>query len=364
MRSMPWPDADLAQSRTLDSGESPSCFFTLFMVIMILPLSTRRTPSYFTILSVPLWFNNPCSPASISVKYKFFVVSSCCFALRRSLVLLWLRDGESIHDPQFGEHEHNSGGHHHQAGKIVEELIRYFRADIQHHQRSHNDSQNIARNTVQILNYFDIKPQVLADEKCCGHDSYWNGDLKTFQSLATANIEQIKKSKAKKIITSCPECYRTLAIDYPRFFGAQEYEVYHISEFLSDIISKKKPQLKSVEQNVTFQDPCRLGRHMNVYQQPRDVLQSIVGTNLIEMGHHHKRSICCGVSGWMNCSQVSKQIQSNRLLEAQATGANILVTSCAKCKIHFQCALQDEKLKQEISFQIKDLTEIIGDSLQ
>ena len=114
---------------------------------------------------------------------------------------------------------------------------------------------------------------------------------------------------------------------------------------------------------MTFQDPCRLGRHMNIYEQPRETLRSISGVDLVEMGHHHKRSICCGVTGWMNCSQVSKQIQANRLGEAKATGADILVTACAKCQIHFNCALNDQNLGKEMPFQIKDLTEVVGESL-
>lgn len=225
------------------------------------------------------------------------------------------------------------------------------------------EAMKIARNTIKILNYFDIKPQVLSDEKCCGHDSYWNGDIQTFHKLGLANIDQINKAKVKKIITSCPECYRTLKIDYPKNFGRQEYEVFHISEFLSEIIADKKPVLKSEPQKVTFQDPCRLGRHMNIYEQPRETLRSISGVDLVEMGHHHKRSICCGVTGWMNCSQVSKQIQANRLGEAKVTGADILVTACAKCQIHFNCALNDQNLGKEMPFQIKDLTEVVGESL-
>jgi len=221
----------------------------------------------------------------------------------------------------------------------------------------------IARNTLKILNYFGIKPQLLADEKCCGHDAYWNGDIKTFESLALTNLKQIEKSGAKKIITSCPECYRTLKIDYPKYFGRQKYEVSHISEFLSDSISSKKPNLKHDPLRVTFQDPCRLGRHLGVYEPPRTVLNAVSGVEMFEMGHHHKRSICCGVSGWMNCSQVSKQIQTNRLKEAKSSGADVLVTSCAKCQIHFNCAMKDDQLKNEISIEIKDLVEVIGESL-
>ena len=222
---------------------------------------------------------------------------------------------------------------------------------------------NIARSTLKILNFFDIKPQLLANEKCCGHDFYWNGDTKNFNKLAQANIELINQSGVKKIITSCPECYRTLKLDYPKFFGSQSYQVFHISEFLAEKLIEKKLELKTTDLKVTFQDPCRLGRHMNVYEPPREVIRHLSGIELKEMSHHHKRATCCGVSGWQNCSQVSKQIQGNRLREAKATGADTLVTSCAKCKIHFTCALQDQGLKEEFKLTIKDLTEVFAENL-
>jgi Fe-S oxidoreductase len=222
---------------------------------------------------------------------------------------------------------------------------------------------NIARSTLKILNYFDITPQLLANEKCCGHDFYWNGDMDNFKKLATANIEQINQSGIKKVITACPECYRTLKLDYPKQFGSQQFEVIHISEFLSQKISEKKLELKSQNMKVTFQDPCRLGRHMKEYDAPRDVLNSLKGIEFKEMAHHHKRAICCGVSGWMNCSQISKSIQSQRLREAVASGADTLVTSCAKCQIHFTCAMQDENLSQDIKLKIKDLTELFAENL-
>jgi len=225
------------------------------------------------------------------------------------------------------------------------------------------NAMSIARNTLKILNYFKIKPQLLADEKCCGHDVYWNGDIKTFESLALANLKQIEKSGAKNIITSCPECYRTLKVEYPKYFGKQKYDVMHISEFLSNSISSQKPNLKHDPLRVTFQDPCRLGRHLGVYEPPRQVLNAVSGIDLVEMGHHHKRAICCGVSGWMNCSQVSKQIQTNRLQEATSSGAEVLVTSCAKCQIHFKCAMKDDRSDKEAPIHIKDLTEVVADSL-
>ncbi len=221
-------------------------------------------------------------------------------------------------------------------------------------------SLNIARSTLKILNYFDIKPQLLPNEKCCGHDFYWNGDLENFRKLAEANLEQINQSGAKYLITSCPECYRTLKVDYPRFFGSLSFEVKHISEFLAEKLQQKNHRLKGNGLRATFQDPCRLGRHLGIYEPPRQVLQHLSGVEFQEMQHHHKRAICCGVTGWMNCSQISKQIQAQRLREARAAGADTLITACPKCQIHFQCALLDKQLKEEVQLQIRDLTEVVA----
>ena len=103
---------------------------------------------------------------------------------------------------------------------------------------------------------------------------------------------------------------------------------------------------------------------MGIYDAPRDSLALLKNIELVEMPHNRKRGTCCGVSGWKNCSQVSKKIQSKRLFEAKATGADTMITSCAKCKIHFSCALDDNALNQEIQIKIKDLTEIFAENLQ
>jgi heterodisulfide reductase subunit D len=225
------------------------------------------------------------------------------------------------------------------------------------------DTLNIARSSMKILNHFNIKPQVLANEKCCGHDMYWNGDMETFELLARSNLEQFEKSGAKNILTSCPECYRTLKLEYPKYFGRQKYTVYHISEFLEEKLQSANI-VNSDAKLATFHDPCRLGRHMGVYDAPRNVLNQIENLSLVEMRHNRKRATCCGVSGWKNCSQVSKSIQVKRLKEARATGADMMITSCAKCKIHFTCAMKDENLNNEISIEIKDLAEVVAENLQ
>jgi Fe-S oxidoreductase len=120
-----------------------------------------------------------------------------------------------------------------------------------------------------------------------------------------------------------------------------------------------------VNTRVTYQDPCRLGRYMGVYQAPRKVLSAIPGVELVEMEHNAADAICCGVSSWVSCGATAKSIQMARLTEAKATGADILVTACPKCQIHFKCALSGKVPgnREAVDIPIEDLTSLVATAL-
>jgi Fe-S oxidoreductase len=208
-----------------------------------------------------------------------------------------------------------------------------------------------------------VTPVVLPQERCCGHDLLWSGDMENFEKLARHNIEEIKKSGAKKIVFSCPEGYRTFKIDYPKYFST-DFDVEHITETISGAISDGKLKFKNLEKVVTFQDPCRLGRHLGIYDAPRKAIAAVPELRLNEMTRSRERAICCGVSAWMNCSTYSKSIQRARLTEAKETEADLLVLSCPKCEIHFQCAMNDEKTGKEAKIQTVQLVTLIADALE
>jgi Fe-S oxidoreductase len=212
------------------------------------------------------------------------------------------------------------------------------------------NSLDILRSTVRILNHTGIKPVLLKDERCCGHDMLWTGDVRTFEKLAELNAKTISNLGVETIVTVCPEGYYTLKNDYPKFLNngsngnnknkPWNFKVIHITEFLAKLI--KSGELAVPEDNplngsvVTYHDPCRLGRFSGVYDAPRQLLQAIPGLELHEMEHNRNRALCCGVSSWINCTNISRNIRAERLLEAKATGADKLVTSCPKCQIHFK----------------------------
>ena len=218
----------------------------------------------------------------------------------------------------------------------------------------------IARAAVKILNRLGIEPQVLADERCCGHDQLWQGDMQTFQAHARLNLERLKATGARRIVTTCPECARTLKLDYAQFAGAHGMEVVHLSELVAGL----HPEWGAAEPGlrITYQDPCRLGRHLGVYDAPRQVLAGL-GLEVAEMERSRKTSLCCGTSCWTACGQVSKNIQVERLREAQSTGAEMLVTACVKCQIHFKCAQDDPALRDQIGIPVRDWATIVAERL-
>ncbi len=223
------------------------------------------------------------------------------------------------------------------------------------------NSLDATKSSIKILNALGIEPAVRPDERCCGHDAYWTGELETFKQLAKKNLEMIQKSGAKKVIFSCAEGYTTLKTIYPKFFGKLKFEVQHISQFIAEKVEAGELKFKELSEKVTYHDPCRLGRFESEYEAPRKVLQAIPGLELIEMPRNRENSLCCGSSTWINCTQVNKKIQVEKLKEAQGTGATTMVTACPKCNIHLNCTMHDNGFHFDVG--IKDLASLVAEAL-
>jgi Fe-S oxidoreductase len=222
-----------------------------------------------------------------------------------------------------------------------------------------------ARGAVRLMNAAGVSPVLLPNERCCGHDLIWNGDVKNFKMLARQNLEMLEEAGARRVVVACPEGYATLRNDYPAHFGELPFEVVHLTEFLAEAIEEGSLEFNGGDEEsvVTYQDPCRLGRHMGVYDAPRTVLEALPGVTLVDMPHSRERGICCGVGGFQNCTSFSKMIQADRLREAKATGADTLVTACPKCEIHLGCALKDPVLKEELGLRIVDVAALAASRL-
>jgi len=218
------------------------------------------------------------------------------------------------------------------------------------------------RAAVRILNKLGITPIVSPEERCCGHDQNWSGDRETFEKLARLNIAWIKSTGAKTVLTTCPECFRTLVKDYQKVDPDFDIEVLHIAEFLADQLEDGNLKFtKEVNETVTYHDGCRLARHIGVVEEPRLLLEKVPGLKLVEMENSGEDSSCCGVSALMNCDSTSKSIQLKRLKEAKATGASRMLAFCPKCRIHFKCSRTGTLPcpKEEVDIDVVDYLEVL-----
>jgi Fe-S oxidoreductase len=217
-------------------------------------------------------------------------------------------------------------------------------------------STHTARSAVRMLNALGITPVVSADERCCGADLLLNGDEAGFRRLAELNVELIAHTGAERVIFTCPECANAFRSDYVRHIGPLPFQVVHVTELLADRLDEL--DLGELDETVTYHDPCRLGRYLGIYDQPRALIEAIPGVELAEMRKSRAAAVCCGSTGWVNCGQCAKGIQLTRLEQAQATGARRLITACPKCRIHLSCALKDAG--DEFALELEDLTDLLA----
>ena len=224
----------------------------------------------------------------------------------------------------------------------------------------------ITESTLKILNTLDIKPVVLDNEKCCGHDSLWSGDLSTFIKLGEQNITNIEDAGIKTVIMSCAEGLRTFKKDYPKYIRKPKFEVISFAEFMANKIKNHEFSFPyKYERKVTYHDPCRMGRQLGIFDAPREILHAIDGTELIEMKRIREEAQCCGIAGWNNCNTETKYLRNLRLQEAEQTGADTLVTTCPKCQMHFNCLKRETVLHgfHKFNIEVIDLSVFMAKAL-
>jgi heterodisulfide reductase subunit D len=198
----------------------------------------------------------------------------------------------------------------------------------------------------------------LIDEHCCTSPLIRTGQVNNVKEFMNYNITQIENAGATKIITSCAGCYRTFKKDFEKFGVDYDFQVFHSLELVKQLLDNNKIIFKSkFEETVTYHDPCHLGRHMQVYELPREIYKKIPGLKLVEMKRNRKFSWCCGAGGGVKIGypEWAIEISRERLEEAKETGARIITSTCPFCKTN----LGDAAQKYNFDFQVLDLMEIL-----
>ena len=215
----------------------------------------------------------------------------------------------------------------------------------------------IAKATVKIFEKLHLDFTVSPDEWCCGSPLLRTGHYDDALKLMEHNIKLIEKIKAKTVLFSCAGCYRAFKDDYKNELGKLPFKVQHVSEFLSDLIKKGKLKIQGNEKVITYHDPCHLGRHMKVYEEPRNVINAVPKTKLNEMDRNRMNAWCCGAGGGVKSAfkDFALSTAKERIREAELTNAEILLSCCPFCKLN----LKDGAKKSKSEIEIKDLTEYI-----
>ncbi|UCE91450.1 MAG: (Fe-S)-binding protein [Methanobacteriota archaeon] len=172
---------------------------------------------------------------------------------------------------------------------------------------------------------------MLEDEVCCGSTIKRIGEERMFSELRKANCESILFSGARRVVTPCSGCYKTIAQDYGDML--QGVEVMHSTQYILEVLRSQRLRVAGLDATVTYHDPCHLGRYAGIYDEPREILGFISGLSLVEMRNSRELSMCCGGGGGVKTAygDLSLRVARKRVREAERTGASILVTACPFC---------------------------------
>ena len=196
-------------------------------------------------------------------------------------------------------------------------------------------AKRTTRAVAELLHTAGVSFAVLGDgESCTGDPARRAGNELLYLTLAAGNVEVLNEVGARRIVVTCAHCFNTISREYPQLGG--RYEVLHHTELLNTLVAEGRLRpTRSVEADVTYHDPCYLGRHNEIYTPPRELLGALPGVQLTEMPRNREQSFCCGAGGarmWMEES-IGTRISTTRAAEAIGTGAGVVATACPFCSV-------------------------------
>lgn len=221
-------------------------------------------------------------------------------------------------------------------------------------------AQEVARAMTTNLNTLGIDFSILGNiETCCGNEIYSIGEKGLFDILVEENLKLFDQYGVNRIVTTSPHCFNAFKNRYRR----KELAVQHYTQLFADSIDKGKMRFsKRMENVVTFQDPCFLGKHNNIYEEPRRIIENIPGVKFLELSMSRGRSVCCeGGGGRMWVDNPGKRSTENRVKEAIDIGAEILAVACPFCLLTFEDAVKTTGNEGRI--QVMDINELVAKTL-
>ncbi len=227
-------------------------------------------------------------------------------------------------------------------------------------------SYGIPQSFAQVLEGAGVDYALLGTEEwCCGYPLAINGDLEAAREMMRHNLEAVRATGARTLVTTCPSCFHFWKHTYPAALGEElGFEVRHATEFLADLLEAGRVPLGEnlPEQVVTYHDPCDLGRKGGIFDAPRRVLRAIPGIRLVEMPENQGGSHCCGGGGNLESMDpaLSQAVAARRIRQAAETGAQVVVSACQQCERTLFNAARTERLR----LRVKDIAEIVLEAMR
>ncbi len=203
------------------------------------------------------------------------------------------------------------------------------------------------------------------EEGCCGFPLFLMG-TDEFEPHAEKVIERIRATGAKELVTPCAGCYKTFKKIYPEV-GDLGLEVYHSVHYLEKLINEGKLKFKGdLGKKVTYHDPCDLGRAFQIFEEPRNILKAIPGLEFVEMARNRLQARCCGGGGGVlaNNPDMAVDMAAERVRDALAVGAKIIVSGCAACKDNLRKGAKAIPKQERGKIKIMDITEIVAQNME
>lgn len=215
-----------------------------------------------------------------------------------------------------------------------------------------------------LLKHAGVRFGILGrDESCTGDPARRAGNEFLFDTMARDNVKTFESNSVRTVVTSCPHCFNTLQNEYPQL-GAN-LEVFHHTTYLAKLIGEGRLEVapESLE-SITFHDPCYLGRHNGITEEPRDLLKRITGQAPVEMDNHGEQSFCCGGGGGLSFvdEPPDQRVNVERAEQAVQTGADTVAVGCPFCTTMLEDGLGAVTGERDVA--VKDVAELMWDSIQ
>jgi len=220
-------------------------------------------------------------------------------------------------------------------------------------------AQKVAKALVESFNRLGIDFSILGNEEtCCGNEVYSLGEKGLFEELMEKNLDLFERYGVSRIIATSPHCFHAFKNRYKN-----DIEIQHSTLFFADLIDKGKVKFSGkVEKTITYQDPCFLGKHNNIYEEPRKIIESIPGAKFSELKRERTRSVCCEGGGgriWYDIQ--GKRLAETRIEEALDVGAEILAVACPFCLLTFDDAIKTTGNEDRI--KVMDIMKLVAKAL-